>query len=343
MRRFANTMAVSLVALGFAGVAQNPAAAQAAPGYHVADQIALPDGRWDYASFDPARRRVYIAHGMVISAIDVDTKAVISALAKGAGLHAAFALPGGDVIVSTNGATDTLQFSNAATGDVLASVKVGKKPDAAVYDASANLVLVMNGDSGDVSLVDPDKRAVVGSIAIGGALEFAATDGAGKAFVNIEDQGKIAVLDLKAKRVVARYDLNGCEEPSGLVYAPDAGVLISACANGMAKVVNAASGAEIATLAIGKKPDAVIWDGARKLAFIPSGAAGTLSVIAVRGPTDVSVVQTVTTQVGARTGAVDPKTGVVYLPVASFQPPAQPGQRPTMVPGTFKVLMVAPN
>jgi YVTN family beta-propeller protein len=338
-RRVTTLIQVTLSALIFAGAAD---AASAAPSYGVVDHIQGPDGRWDYASFDPARRRVYVAHGASVTAIDVDTRTVSADLAKGAGLHAAFALPGGGVLVTTNGATDTVNFSDAASGAVLTAVVVGQKPDAAIFDAASGLVLVMNGKSGDVSLIDAASRKVVGLIPVGGALEFAATDGAGRAFVNIEDKGEIAVLDLKAKTVVARYPLKGCEEPSGLIYARDAGVLISACANGVAKVVRAATGEAVATLAIGAGPDAVLWDEGRKLAFIPSGRAGTLAVIAVRGPDDVAVVQTLATQPGARTGALDPKTGRIYLPTAKFAP-APSGQRPTMVPGSFEVLVVAPN
>lgn len=334
----------SLLGLGLATLVSGGFApmAQAAPAYSVVDHIPAPDGRWDYASFDPVRRRVYIAHGTVVTAIDVDTRAVTPAVAKGAGLHTALALPGGQVLVTTNGATDATEFIDAGSGAVLATVPVGKGPDAAIFDAGSGLVLVMNGDSGEVSLIDPASRQVTGSISVGGALEFVAADGAGRAYVNVEDKSEIAVLDLKAKSVVARYPLHGCEAPSGLILAKEAGVLISACANGMAKVIRASTGEEVATLAIGKRPDAVLWDDQRKLAFIPSGGAGTLSVIAVRGPSDVAVIQTVPTQVGARTGALDPKTGRLYLPTAKFQP-AVGGGRPTMVAGSFEVLVVAPN
>lgn len=340
MRRIIRSLlGLGLMALASGGLAPT---ARAAPTYSVVDHIQGPDGRWDYASFDPVRRRVYIAHGTAVTAIDVDAKTVTPALAKGAGLHSAFALPGGDVLVTTNGATSAAEFIDASSGAVLATVPVGKGPDAAIFDPGTGFVLVMNGHGGDVSLIDPASRKVTGAIPVGGTLEFVAADGAGKAYVNIEDKGEIAVLDLKARSVVARYPLKGCEEPSGLIFAKQAGVLISACANGMAKVIRAATGEEVATLPIGKKPDAVLWDEARNLAFIPSGGAGTLSVIAVRGPNDVAVIQTVATQLGARTGALDPRTGRIYLPTAKFQP-APDGGRPTITPGSFEVLVVAPN
>lgn len=60
----------------------------------------------------------------------------------------------------------------------------------------------------------------------------------------------------------------------------------------------------------------MIYDDHRQLAFIPSALAGTLSVIALSGSLDTKVIETVPTQVGVRTGAVDPQTGRVYLPTA---------------------------
>jgi DNA-binding beta-propeller fold protein YncE len=252
------------------------------------------------------------------------------------------ALPGGDVLVTTNGATNTASLIDATSGKVLAAIATGKKPDAAIFDSFTGLVLVMNGDSGDVTLIDPKTRTSVGSIAIGGALEFAASDGAGKAFVNIEDKGEIAVLDLKARSVAGRYALKGCEEPSGLAYAKDAGVLIAACANGVAKAVRASDGKEVANLAIGKGPDATLYDDGRHLAFIPAGKSGALYVIAVRGPDDVAVIGSIATQPGARTGALDPNSGKIYLPTAKFAP-ATGGGRPAMIPGSFEVLVVAPK
>ena len=105
-------------------------------------------------------------------------------------------------------------------------------------------------------------------------------------------------------------------------------------------MINAATGADVATLAIGKFPDAVIYDPVRKLAFIPCALEGVLEVIAVRGPNDVAIIQSAKTSQGARLGAVDPKTGVIYLPAAQY---AMDAGRPTPVPGTFEILIVAPN
>jgi YVTN family beta-propeller protein len=329
------TLALALVAA--TGLAT--AASAATSPIRVIDHIAGPDGAWDYASFDPAHRRLYVAHGDAVTAIDVDTGKVTAKLAAAQRAHSALPLPGGDELLITNGASDTATLVDAQTGAVRATVPTGKNPDAALVDPSSKLALVMNGRSGDITLIDLAAGKAVGSIPVGGVLEFGVADGQGRVFVNIEDKGEIAVIDTAARKVVAHWPMAGCEEPSGLAYAKDAGLLIAACANGMAKAVSSTTGKVVATLKIGPKPDAAFYDAGRKLAYIPSGDS-TLAVIAVRGPTDVAVVATIATHAGARTGAVDPSTGKIYLPSADFDPPAKPEGRPTPRPGTFAVLVV---
>jgi DNA-binding beta-propeller fold protein YncE len=338
MERAAMKTPVLLLALAFGVLAARPGVAA---DYAVTDRIKIDDGGFDYASFDPVHRRLYVSRVGGVLAMDVDKKALTEKLTPAQRTHESLPLEKGKLLLITDSGTNSAHIVDALTGKAVADVATGKKPDAAIFDPATGLAIVMNGQSGDVTLIDPKTKAAVGSIAIGGALEFAASDGAGKVFVNIEDQGKIAVLDVKARKLLGKYDMKGCEEPSGLAYVPGDGLLISACASQVAKVLKASTGEEVASLTIGRGPDAVIYDADRHLAFIPCGRDGVLEVIAVKGPKDVAVVQTVKTQPGARTGAVDPKTGVLYLPTAAYTLAA--GGRPTPTPGTFAILVVAPK
>ncbi len=316
--------------------------ADAAPHYRVAARIKGADGGWDYASFDPVRRRLYVSRTDTIMTVDVDSGAVTAKLAPASRSHIILAIPGTAKILETDGGTNTARILDAVTGAELAAIPTGKGPDAAVIEPVTGLAFVMDHAGGDVTVIDTAAQTVVGTIPVGGVLEFAAADGAGRIFVNIEDKGEIAVIDARARTVTGRYTLAGCEEPSGLAYAPQSKLLVAACANGKAKVLNAADGSEVATLTIGPRPDFAISDPGRGQVLIPSGGDGTLAVISVANAKAVKVVQTVQTQIGARTGTVDPKTGRVYLPTAKYLPPDKPGTRPTMVPGSFEILVVEP-
>jgi DNA-binding beta-propeller fold protein YncE len=335
-------LAASLVAVLLASAAQPPANA-ADPthpaGLHVIGRIPGPDGGWDYASFDAARRRVYIAHASVVVAIDADSGKLNPAFAQGAHLHAVVAVPGTDLIVTTNSGDNTAKVISATDGRLLASIPTAADADGAQYDPKSGLVVVICGDSGTLTLIDPKAMKAVGTVVIGDRLEFGAPDGKGRFFVNVVDKNQVAVVDLASRTVSGRYDLPGCNHPTGLAYVAGDRV-ISDCGDGGVDILDAGSGRAIATFKVGGFPDAVIYDAERKLAFVPSARPGTLSVIALSGPSNNTIIDTAPTQFGARTGAVDPKTGTVYLPTAEYVLPAPAGQRPATKPGTFVVLVM---
>ena len=297
-----------------------------------------PDGGWDYAAIDSGQRRLYVAHGDAVMAVDLDSGKVEPKLVEGQRLHAVVPVPGGRVL-STNGGNNTATLFEGDTGKVIATIPTGQKPDAATYDPSSGLVFVMDGQDGDTTLVDPKTGTSPGRIPIGGKLEFAVADGKGNVFVNVEDKREIAVVSATARKVTARYPLAGCDEPSGLAIDRKAGILVAACSNGKAIALKSADGTVLATLPIGGRPDAAIYDFKRKLFFIPCGE-GTLAVIAENENGPPTVVATVPTANGARTGALDPKTGKLYLPTADFQAPAAGEKRHQVVPGTFRILIV---
>jgi DNA-binding beta-propeller fold protein YncE len=321
----------------FAGAALPAEVAAGPSGLHVVARIAGPDGGWDYAAFDPARRRVYVTRGTTVMTIDADTGQANSAFAAGARLHSATPVPGTDLIVTTNSGDNTARVLSALDGHQLASIPTAEDPDGATYDPKTGLVIVVGSDSGTLTFIDPKAMKAVGTLAVGGKLEFGAPDGQGRYFVNIEDKNEVAVVDLTTRAVVARHALPGCERPTGLAVV-SGGRVISDCGNGGVDILDAASGRSIATFKVGGFPDAVLYDPTRQLAYVPSGRDGKLTVIALSGPQSNTIVDTVDTQIGARTGAVDPKTGRVFLPTAEYVLPVPPGQRPTTKPGTFVVL-----
>jgi hypothetical protein len=327
-----------IIASCLATLAISTAAQAAGSGYHVVDRVAGPDGGWDYVRVDEANNRVLVAHGGSVLAFDIATKAVTPGVAPGLMLHDPMPVNGGSELLVTNGGTAEAVFFNAKTGAEVARVKTGIGPDAAAFDAHSGLVLVMNHRGGDITLIDPKAHKAVGTIVVGGDLEAAVVDGAGRAFVNVENKNEIVALDIAGRKVVTRYPLAGCDGPTGLVYDAADKQLIAAC-DGATVVVDAGSGKIVATLATGKGADGVAFDARQRLAFVPAGRDGTLSVVAV-GKGKASIVDTVKTQVSARTIAIDPRNGRLYLPAAEFAPRPASGGRPAMVPGTFQVLVV---
>jgi YVTN family beta-propeller protein len=326
---------LAALCLGLFAVAT--AAQAAGTGYRMVDRIAGPDGGWDYARIDAQNNRLLVTRGTSVMAVDLATKAV-SAFGSGQRLHDAMPVNGGAEVLVTDGGADTVIFVDAKSGATVATVKTGRGPDAAAFDPHSGLALVMDHIGGQVTLIDPKSHKLAGSVEVGGVLEAGVTDGAGRAFVNIEDKNQIAVIDVAGRKVVARYALTGCDGPTGLAYDAADKLLIAAC-DGTTDVVEAATGKVRQTLSTGKGADGVVFDPRQKLAFVSAGRAGTLSIVSV-GKGKAAVVDTVPTQVSARTIALDERSGRVYLPAAQYGPTPAGGGRPAVKPGTFQTLVV---
>jgi len=310
----------------------------ASPPLKIVARVPGPDGGWDYAAFDDARHKVYVTRRDTVMVVDIDSGKVDPRFSAGERLHAAVPVPGTDLIVTTDSGDNTAKVISATDGHLIVAIPTPKDSDGAVYDAHSGLVLVVCGDGGAVALIDAKAGKSVGVIDVGSPLEFADVDGQGHAFVNEEEKNAVAELDLTALKVIASWPLPGCQRPTGLAYGE--GQVISACGSGVADVLDAATGKPLASLAIGRGPDAVIYNPKLRTAYVPSGASGTLAVIPLSGPDKDTIVATVPTQVSARTGTVDPGTGRIYLPSAQYAAPATPGARPQAKPGTFEMVVV---
>ncbi len=223
----------------------------------------------------------------------------------------------------------------------LGQVMTGENPDSIVYDPASGRVFTFNGRSHDSTAFNAKSGKVEATIPLGGKPEFSVTDKKGSVFVNIEDKHEIAVIDSKKMTVTKRYNLEGCEEPSGLAFDMAKRHLFSVCGNKVMVISDPDSGKVLATVPTGAGTDGAGFDPGTGTAFSSNGE-GTLTLVReVNGK--YQVVQNVKTERGARTMTVDPKTHRVFLSAAQYAPtPAgqQPPRRPPVLPGTFGVLVV---
>lgn len=280
--------------------------------FAVVDQIDGPRGAWTFASIDPNHRRLYVGRSDGILAVDLESRKVIPLPLNGRRVQMTIPVPGSDLVVAAANGPDAAVLMNGLTGAVVAELPAGRAPETAAFDPSSGLVAVMAA-SEEVTLIDPARKKVVGTIPMGAIMESGATDGRGRLYVNLEDKQAIGVVDIAARKLAKRWPLGDCDDPTGLGYVPAKHWLIAACGNHVAKVVSTATGSLVATLPIGDGPDAVMVDVQRHTAFIPC-SEGHLAVISLAGR-EPRVVASVVTAQGATTGALDPRTGRVYLPV----------------------------
>jgi len=315
-------------------------------GYHVAKKTVLGgDGGWDYLTVDAKARRIYISRGTHVMVVDADSAAVVGDIPGTNGVHGIAIASDMDKGFISDGRDGNVTIFDTKTLKVLGTTPAGKNPDAIIYDQASKRVFAFNGGSKDATAIDAKTGTVAGTIPLGGKPEFAAADEKGHVFVNIEDTSEIVQFDSNKLTVENRWKIAPGEEPSGLAMDRKHRRLFSVCSNKLMVVVNADTGKVVTTLPIGAGTDAAVFDPETGYAFSSNGE-GTLIVVHEDSADKFSVVDTVPTQVRARTMALDTKTHQVFLVTAQFgAPPAataqQPRPRAPMVPGSFTLLTMS--
>lgn len=302
------------------------------------------EGGWDYLIADSAARRLYVSRGTHVIVLDLDSGKQVGDISDTPGVHGIALAPELGRGFTSNGREGTVSIFDLKTLATNSKVKAGENPDAILYDPASKRVFTFNGRSHDSTAIDAANGTVLGTIKLDGKPEFAAADGKGEIFVNIEDKSELTAIDARKLEVKTSWPLAPCEEPSGLSMDQKNRRLFVGCDNKMMAVVDADSGKVLATPAIGDGVDATAFDEGAGLAFASCGE-GVLSVIKEDSPEKFSAAETVPTQQGARTMALDSKTHDAYTVTANFGPPPaptadNPHPRRSIVPDTFVVLVV---
>jgi YVTN family beta-propeller protein len=318
------------------------------PSYAVVKTVPLgaPD-RWDFVRYDPASNRVFVSHRTKIDVVDVAQGKVVGEVAGIGESHDVVIVPSLGRGYADDAAAKTVVIFDLKTQAKIVSVPVGIDADAMVYDPATKRVFVMNSDGNSITAIDAVTNQPLKTLPLGGAPEMAVADGRGKVFINSASKNEIIAFDTAALAITARWPVAVCEKPHGLAMDEAAGRLFVTCVNARMLVVDAANGKILANLPIGKGTDSAAFDPARKRAFSSNGD-GTLSVVAERDANTFESLGDVKSAPGARTMAVDPDSGRVFLvtaDVAKMEPSTQPGGRPhlTFVPGSVKLLFLDRN
>ncbi len=295
------------------------------------------DGGWDYLTADGDGHRLFIARATRVMVIDTVSGKQIGEIPDTAGVHGVALAPEIGRGFTSNGREDTVSVFDLKSLAVEKKIKVGSGPDAILYDPFSKRVFTFNGKGHDTTAVDASKGEVVGKIDLGGKPEFAATDEKGTVFVNIEDTSELVAFDPQKLTVKSRWRLADCEEPTGLAIDQKNRRLFAGCGgNKKMAIVDADNGKMVASPAIGDGCDATGFDADRGLAFASAGD-GTITVIKEDGADKFSVAQTVTTQKGARTMAVDARTHQLFTVTANVTGTRQDRK---IEPDSFVVLVV---
>jgi hypothetical protein len=339
---------ISLAALAFGStLIAGPLAAQASPsGYHVSRHIPVAgEGGWDYVTFDTVRSRIFIGRSNRVQIVDANSGQLVGEINNTPGVHGvalAYALGKG---YTSNGRDTTVTVFDFVSLAPTKTIRVtGAGPDGIMYDSVSRRVFTFNGRGQNTTAIDAVGDTVVGTLALGGKPEAAVSDGAGHVFVNIEDKSTIVEFDAARLTILHTYPIAPCTEPTGLAIDIAHHMLFAGCGNKVMGIIDSNTGHVIATVPTDEGTDGTAFDPVVGIAFSSNGA-GTLTLVTQPTPGKFAA-ENIPTARGARTMALDPKTHRVYLVTAAFNPApaataAQPHPRPSMVPGSFEVLVVS--
>ncbi|MBA2935023.1 YncE family protein [Sphingomonas sp. CGMCC 1.13654] len=325
-----------------AALAVETAAAAPRPAFSNAGTIRAADDGWDIVNWDEAHKRLLVAHGKDVLVIDPGQSAEVRSVGSIEHAHGVAAIPGTNALLVSSAHDNTVRILDETSGAEVAHIPVGADPDAAIVSAKGDKAYVMDSDGGAVSEIDLARHVETRRIALKPGLEFPVLVSPALLAVNNETASEIDLVDLLAGKAAGIIALPGCEGPTGMAYDPEAGLSLSACGNGKAALVDPKTRQMVSLLSIGLGPDTAIWDGAHHRFLVPCGKSGTLSIIRMDGRKAVEE-PSIPTETSARTAALDPDTGRLYLPAARFGPAVPPAHHGPMVAGSFHILVMAPG
>jgi DNA-binding beta-propeller fold protein YncE len=312
-------------------------------GYHVIKHFNIGgDGGWDYISIDSEARRLYVSHGTQLEVLDADSGKVVGQILDTPGVHGAAIAHELNRGFTSNGRDKSVTIFDLKTLKTIKRVSLEGGTDFILYDPFTKRVFPMNEK---ITVIDARSGEVAGTLDPGGDPEAAVADGNGHAYLNIADKGALAVVDTKALTVTNTYPLERCVSPHSMSYDSANQRVFVGCAQGGMVAVDAASGKIVGRSNMCAGVDASGFDPDSKLIFESCGE-GVVSVIRQTTPDFYELIETVLTQLRARTMAFDHKTKNIYLPTAEFDNVPNTDPRypapfiPKVRPGTFTIVVV---
>ena len=303
-------ISISRVLLGLGLLAGGASAQDSVNPYKVlATTQLMGTGGIDYVYADNAGRRVYVPRGSQTFVFDLDSHKYVGAVTNVSGRGVAIDAKSHHGFTSSS----PLGMFDTETLQKIKGIEVKGRPDGILQEPLTGNIYVFSHQSPSITVVDPTEGTVVGTIDVGGAMEQAQSDGQGKLFVCVEDENKIAVVDVKTLKVITKYDLGEKGDgPGGLGLDAKNHILFAMCHSKNCIVMNADDGKILATLPIGNGTDGGGFNPATMEAFSSQGD-GTLTIIKESSPTSFAVEQTVTTKPGCKTSSLDTKNNQIVL------------------------------
>ena len=281
--------------------------------------VPLPGGssRLDYASVDPGRHRLYVAHlgGGLVIVFDTKKRRVVETI-RAPGAHGVLSVPSIGRVYATATDDRKLLTIDSRTNRVLTRAPAGDYPDGIAYDAKDRRVFVSD-ESGGVEYVFTASGHGLGSIDLGGEAGNVQYDAVGgRVLADVQTQNVVAVINPRTKHVVRRVQLPGCEHDHGLnVDAPRRLAFVACDGNSKLLTLDLRTMKVTGTASVGGSPDVLAFDPGLRRLYV-AAETGEVAVLDERGRTLTKRGEDLLAP-EAHVVAVDPATHLVYFPLQS--------------------------
>src|ERR1700730_9465446 len=235
------------------------------------------EGGWDYLTVDPHTHRMYVPRSTHTMVIDSESGKTIADIPGQKIAHGGAIVPeAGRGFITDGGGEGGIVIFDLKTHAILGTIVAQPDADGIIFDPASGRVLVVSGDKGTLMSIKPDIDPKNGKIDppldLGGAPEFLASDGAGKVYINLMDKNEVAVVDIKARKVIARWPVAPGGAPVGMSIDTKKRRLFIGCRNPQKLIVMSTDdGKVISDLPIGAGVDATRFEGSRALASCRDG------------------------------------------------------------------------
>ncbi len=321
----------------------------AATNYHMIKRIsfgAAEGGReyFDYINVDAPARRAYLSHGTEFLVVNLDTGDLAGKVTGLKRDHGVALVPElGRGYISDGDAAQIVIF-DLKTFKTIGQIKGEPDADSIIYDPASKRVFVFNGDSKSATVIDPAAGTVIATLPLDGAPEQAVADGRGMIYDNLEDKNEVIAIDSRTMKITARWPVSSGGHPVSMAMDRQHRRLFIGCRDPKVFLVMDADNGKIIgePFPIGARVDSNIFDPETGLAACSTGD-GTIHIFHEDSPDKFSMVQTVKTEFGAKTMALDSKTHNLLVDTSDFEAPAadskQKSPQPLAKPGTFHLLI----
>ena len=326
-------------------------AAEQFGGYHLLKKVPLGSATkgakreyFDYITVDAAERRVYLSHGTEVMVVNADDNSVVGTIPGLKLAHGTLLLKDLGKGFISDGGGDRVVIFDLKTLKALGEVKTGGNPDCIMYDSASKHIFTFNGNTKDSSVIDPATATVIATVPMGGRAEFAAADGKGTVYDNIEDTNEVVALDSRTLKIKTRWPIAPAGTPTALAMDVKHRLLFIGGRNKILAIMNADSGKVLQSFPITTGVDTIIYDADSGLLYASTREA--IHILHEDTPEQFTEVETLKTEFGAKTMGLDTRTHRIFVDTADFgpPPPASPGEphpesERVPTPGTFRLLI----